>query len=221
MPADSTAVVLTEPDFRHERKAYRGGAACVAGVDEAGRGPLAGPVVVSAVVLNRKRIPHGLNDSKKLLPERREELFAEILATATVSIVMAPPSVIVARNIRGATLWAMRQAVLGLSLAVDHVLVDGRDVPPGLPCFGQAIIGGDGLSVSIAAASIVAKVTRDRMCQIMHCDEPQFGFAGHKGYSTPEHLEALSAHGPCRHHRAEFAPVAEALLRRSMATIVA
>jgi len=189
------------------------GARRVAGVDEAGRGPLAGPVVVSAVILDPQRIPPGLDDSKRLSEARREALFAEILATATVSVIAAPPVVIATRNIRGATLWAMRMAVLGLSRAADHVLVDGRDLPPGLPVPGEALIGGDGRSVSIAAASIVAKVMRDRMCQIMHCDEPHFGFSGHKGYSTPAHLEALALHGPCRHHRQGFAPVAEAQLR--------
>jgi ribonuclease HII len=217
MLADSPELVLPPappPDCAYERKALRRGATVVAGVDEAGRGPLAGPVVVSAVILNRRRIPEGLDDSKRLTPERREELFELILASAIVSVVVAPPSVIAIRNIRGATLWAMRQTVLSLAVRPDHVLVDGRDVPPELPCAGQAIIGGDGRSVSIAAASIVAKVTRDRMCQIMDCDEPDFGFSGHKGYSTPEHLEALTRHGPGRHHRMDFAPCAEALRLR-------
>ena len=214
MLADSP-VIAVAPDFAFERAALRRGATIVAGVDEAGRGPLAGPVVVAAVVLDRRRRPSGLDDSKKLTAERREELFAKILAAATVSIVLAPPSLIARLNIRGATLWAMRQAVLGLAIRPDHVLVDGRDVPPDLPCFGQALVGGDGRSVSIAAASIVAKVTRDRMCQIMHCDEPDFGFHGHKGYGTPEHLAALGTHGPGRHHRMEFAPCAEALRLRA------
>jgi ribonuclease HII len=202
-----TAAVANGPDLFHERAALAAGARVVAGVDEAGRGPLAGPVVVAAVVLDHAAVPDGLNDSKKLTAARREELFAEIVASATVSVVAAPPAVIAALNIRGATLWAMRQAVITLSRLPDHVLVDGRDVPERLPMRGQAIIDGDALSVSIAAASIVAKVTRDRMCQIMHRDAPDFGFAGHKGYSTPEHLAALDRHGPCRHHRADFAPV--------------
>ncbi|MCW5722415.1 MAG: ribonuclease HII [Devosia sp.] len=202
------------PDFSHEAMLMARGAQRIAGVDEAGRGPLAGPVVVAAVRLDPERLPQGLNDSKKLTAARREALYAEIMACAEVAIATAPPDEIVARNIRGATLAAMARAVVALPRAVDRVLVDGRDVPPGLPCEGLALIGGDGRSVSIAAASIVAKVVRDRMCAIMDCDAPHFGFSGHKGYGTAAHLAALNAHGPCRHHRAEFAPVA-ALLRPS------
>jgi ribonuclease HII len=198
------------PDFSAERAAMAAGARIVCGVDEAGRGPLAGPVVVAAVVLDPARIPDGLDDSKKLTRERREELFELIHASGTVSVVSAPPMVIARLNIRGATLWAMRRAVLALGVRVDHVLVDGRDVPPRLPVACDALIGGDGRSVSIAAASIVAKVTRDRMCQLMDGDEPAFGFAGHKGYATPEHLDALDRLGPGRHHRMEFAPCSAA-----------
>ena len=203
------------PDFSHEEMLMARGARLVAGVDEAGRGPLAGPVVVAAVRLDPARIPAGLNDSKKLTPERRDALYDEIVASAEIAIVSAPPSDILALNIRGATLAAMARAVRALPRPVDRVLVDGRDVPPGLPCPGLALIGGDGRSVSIAAASIVAKVTRDRMCAIMDCDAPHFGFAGHKGYSTAAHLAALDRHGPCRHHRAEFAPVAALLVRKT------
>ena len=211
----SIVVVIKGPDLFHEQAAIAAGARIIAGVDEAGRGPLAGPVVVAAVVLDPSRVPTGLDDSKKLTAERREILFVEIMASATVSIIAAPPSIIASLNILGATMWAMRQAVLGLSLRPDHVLVDGNRLPPRLPMPATAIIGGDGLSASIAAASIVAKVTRDRMCQIMHRDAPDFGFHGHKGYGTPEHLAALDRHGPCRHHRMDFAPCADALLRRT------
>ena len=207
------------PDFSHEQMAYDRGARCVVGVDEAGRGPLAGPVVVSAVRLDPNRIPSGLNDSKKLTAERREELFAEILAVADVAIVSAPPSDILNLNIRGATLAAMTRAVRALPCTADCVLIDGRDIPPGLPCPGIALIGGDGRSVSIAAASIVAKVMRDRMCAIMDCDAPDFGFAGHKGYGTAAHLKALNLHGPSRHHRSAFAPVAALLLQKATVTI--
>lgn len=215
MRADSPIVeVLPGPDLAYERKAMRRGSKIVAGVDEAGRGPLAGPVVVAAVILNHRRVPAGLDDSKKLTPQFREELFEKLMVSATVSIAVAPPSVIARLNILQATLWAMRQAVLGLNLRPDHVLVDGNLVPKDLPCPGEAVIGGDGRSVSIAAASVIAKVTRDRMCQVMHCDEPGFGFHGHKGYSTPEHLAALSLHGPGRHHRMGFAPCAEAMRAR-------
>lgn len=195
----------------------RRGARIVAGVDEAGRGPLAGPVVVSAVILNPRRVPEGLDDSKKLSAEAREALYDKILASATVSIVMAPPSIIAELNILGATLWAMREAVLGLCMAPDHVLVDGNRPPKHMPCPVETIIGGDGLSASIAAASIIAKVTRDRMCHVMDCEEPHFGFASHKGYAAPAHMAALSTHGPGRHHRLDFAPCAEALRLRSVA----
>ncbi|UJW85277.1 ribonuclease HII [Devosia sp. SL43] len=206
---DST--IQTDPDYSHELALKARGARYVAGVDEAGRGPLAGPVVVSAVILDPALIPPGLNDSKKLTEEQRELLFEQIVATAlAISVVVAPPSIILSRNIRGATLWAMAEAASSLGIRPDRVLIDGRDVPMDLPCDGLALIGGDGRSVSIAAASIMAKVTRDRMCKIMDCDAPSFGFAGHKGYSTPQHMRALVEHGPCRHHREEFAPVAEA-----------
>lgn len=212
MRADSSIVEIPAgPDLAFERKAIRRGSRIVAGVDEAGRGPLAGPVVVAAVILNHRKVPEGLDDSKKLTPGLREELHEKLMATAIVSIAVAPPSVIARLNILQATMWAMRQAVLGLHMRPDHVLVDGNIVPRDLPCPGEAVIGGDGRSVSIAAASIIAKVTRDRMCQIMHSDEPDFGFSGHKGYSTPEHLAALTAQGPGRHHRMGFAPCAEAM----------
>lgn len=207
------------PDFSHEEMAYARGARCVVGVDEAGRGPLAGPVVVSAVRLDPQRIPQGLNDSKKLTAERRDELFEEILAVADVAVVSAPPSDILNLNIRGATLAAMSRAVRALPCTADCVLVDGRDIPPGLPCPGIALIGGDGRSVSIAAASIVAKVMRDRMCAIMDCDAPDFGFAGHKGYGTAAHLKALNLHGPSRHHRSAFAPVAALLVQKTTVII--
>ena len=199
------------PDFSHEAAAQAKGFARVAGVDEAGRGPLAGPVVVSAVVFAEGRFPDGLNDSKKLSPARRDKLFGEIIALGAVSVVTAPPAVIDALNIRGATLWAMAQAVASLPFAPDLALIDGRDVPPGLSCPGTALIGGDGRSVSIAAASIVAKVMRDRMCPIMDADAAGYGFAGHKGYGTKAHMAALAIQGASPHHRRSFAPVASTL----------
>lgn len=206
------------PDFGFERRALRRGARVVAGVDEAGRGPLAGPVVVGAVVLDTRRVPEGLDDSKKLTAAQRDALFDQIIGSAlAASIVMAPPRVIERLNILGATLWAMRQAVVGLSLVPDHVLIDGNRPPKDMPCPTETIVGGDGRSVSIAAASILAKVTRDRMCAIMDCEEPHFGFAGHKGYAAPAHLAALSAHGPGRHHRLDFAPCAAAARLRPVA----
>ena len=206
------------PDLALERRAMRrGGLMGGAGVEAAGGGPRAGRVGGAAVILNPRRVPAGLDDSKKLTADAREDLHERLMATATVSIAVAPPMVIARLNILQATLWAMRQAVLGLTLMPEHVLVDGNIMPKGLPCGGEAVIGGDGRSASIAAASIIAKVTRDRMCAVMHCDEPAFGFSGHKGYSTPEHLAALSAHGPSRHHRMDFAPCAEAARRRAAA----
>lgn len=218
MKSDSSPTSMpTGPDLRYEKRAITRGARIVAGVDEAGRGPLAGPVVVSAVILNPRRVPDGLDDSKKLSAAARETLYDKILTSATVSIVMAPPSVIAELNILGATLWAMREAVLNLCVAPDHVLVDGNRPPKNMPCPVETIIGGDAKSASIAAASIVAKVTRDRMCLVMDCEEPHFGFASHKGYAAPAHMAALSAHGPGRHHRMDFAPCAEALRLRSVA----
>lgn len=196
------------PDFSRERALLAEGAQLVAGVDEAGRGPLAGPVVAAAVCLSRNAIPAGLNDSKKLTKERREALFADIMAEAHVSVAVAPPEVIDCRNIRGATLWAMTRAVAGLPLTPDHVLVDGRDIPSGLGLSATAVIGGDGACLSIAAASIIAKVVRDRMCPIMDLDCPGYAFARHKGYGTEAHLEALTGLGPSAHHRRSFAPVA-------------
>lgn len=217
MRADSTETVEA-PDLKHERRAMRRGATVVAGVDEAGRGPLAGPVVVSAVVLNHKKVPKGLNDSKKLTAEEREALYEKIMGSAlAVSVVTAPPIIIEKLNILWATMWAMRQAVLSLSVRPDHVLIDGNRPPKDMPYPTETIIGGDARSVSIAAASIIAKVTRDRMCGVMDCEEPHFGFAGHKGYAAPQHLEALQMHGPGRHHRMDFAPCAEALRLKSVA----
>lgn len=209
--ADSTE--LSAPTLRLEKRAVRRGASIVAGVDEVGRGPLAGPVVVAAVILNRRRIPDGLNDSKVLTADRREALYEEIMASAIVAVCTAPTAIIEEINILHASLWAMRQAVLGLAVQPDHVLVDGNIVPTGLPCACETVVGGDGLSLSIAAASIVAKVTRDRMCAIMHCEEPQYGFVSHKGYSAAAHFRALETHGPGRYHRMDFAPCIEAETR--------
>ena len=216
--ADSTP--LPPPTLRLEKRAVRKGATLVAGVDEAGRGPLAGPVVVAAVILNRRRIPDGLNDSKQLTAEIRAELYNEILESSTVSVVAAPTSVIRELNILHATMWAMRRAVMSLAIAPDLVLIDGNTLPKAMPCAAEAVVDGDALSLSIAAASIVAKVTRDRMCEIMHCEEPQFGFDSHKGYSAAAHFRALATHGPGRYHRMDFAPCIEADMRRKTGIMV-
>ena len=195
------------PDFSLETAAKREGLWPVAGTDEAGRGPLAGPVVAAAVILDPKRIPDGLNDSKQLTAQRREVLFAEILATSTVSIASSGAARIAGTDIRKASLDAMRRAVCGLHRRPALVLADGRDVPPGLACEGRAVVKGDARSLSIAAASIVAKVTRDRMMARLCERYPAYGFRQHMGYGTPQHLAALLAHGPCIFHRMTFSPI--------------
>jgi len=202
------------PDFQIEEQ-FRTKGLVVCGVDEAGRGPLAGPVVTAAVILDPKSIPDGLNDSKKLSAKKRDALYEQIMASAFVGIASAPPSTIFELNIRGATLHAMAQAVKALSILPDIALIDGRDVPPKLPCRGQALIKGDSRSLSIAAASIVAKVTRDRMCELLDQSMPEYGFAKHKGYGTAAHMEALQIHGATPHHRADFKPIAEIIANKS------
>ena len=183
----------------------------VAGVDEAGRGPLAGPVVAAAVILDERNPIHGLNDSKKLTALRREKLFDEIRAKALCcSIAEASVQEIDSLNILQATLLAMRRAVEGLRLIPGLVLVDGNRLPM-LKVRAQAIVKGDALVPAISAASILAKVTRDRWCAELDAQYPHYGFAGHKGYGTAEHLAALQAHGACPQHRKTFAPVTKVL----------
>jgi ribonuclease HII len=205
---------LPEPDvrptFRRERRAINRGIAPVAGCDEAGRGPLAGPVVAAAVILDPARIPRGLDDSKKLTPEAREKLYWKICASAQVAVAFAPPTRIDCDNIRQASLWALAHAVRALPTRPRLVFVDGCD-RIAVSCDCQAVIGGDGLVASIAAASIVAKVTRDRLMARLGLAHPGYGFERHMGYSVPEHFEALSKLGPTIHHRRSFAPVAELL----------
>lgn len=209
---DSKLIKLI-PDFSREQALIKSGLAHIVGIDEVGRGPLAGPVVVGAVILDPNNIPEGLNDSKKLSAAKRSSLFDEIIASASFSVVSAPPSIIEKLNIRGATLWAMAQAANALNKKPDFALIDGRDVPPGLPCRGEALTKGDSRSLSIAAASIIAKVTRDRMCAVMDKEHPEYGFAKHMGYGTKFHMQALINHGATSHHRADFAPVTRALAR--------
>nr|WP_245396655.1 ribonuclease HII [Jiella sonneratiae] len=184
----------------------------VAGIDEAGRGPLAGPVTAAAVILDPNDIPDGLDDSKALTAERREALFVKILATATVASACASAAEIDRFNIRGATLIAMRRALAALGAAPDHALVDGRDVPPGCPCEASAVIGGDAACLSIAAASIVAKVVRDRMMRRACLAFPGYGFSRHMGYATAAHLEAIALLGPSPLHRMSFSPMRQAVL---------
>ena len=209
----SGVIAVAAPSFRRERALLKRGVWPVAGCDEAGRGPLAGPVVAAAVILDPKRVPKGIDDSKRLTRERREELFEEICATALVSVAIAPPSRIDRDNILRASLWALARAVHALPEAPKHVFVDGRD-RLATSCDCEAVIGGDGIVLSIAAASIVAKVSRDRlMCRLAE-ECPGYGFEVHKGYGVPQHLKALNELGPSIHHRSLFAPVAAARARR-------
>jgi len=194
------------PNFAFERERHKLGARFVAGVDEVGRGPLAGPVGVAAVIFapDAPRLK-GIDDSKKLDRERREALFPLILERAlSVSVVFASAEEIDRHNIRGATLRAMARAVAGLSVRPDFALIDGRDVPDPLACPALAIIDGDELSLSIAAASIVAKVARDRLMARLDAHYPDYGFSGHCGYGTPAHLKALARLGPTPLHRKSF-----------------
>ncbi len=182
-----------------------------AGVDEAGRGPLAGPVVAAAVILDDLQPIKGLADSKVLTAVRREKLYDEIRAKALCfSIALATAEEIDTLNILQATMLAMKRAVEGLRLRPVKVLVDGNRLPT-LSVLAEAIVRGDALVPSISAASILAKVYRDRWCEQFHLEYPQYGFAGHKGYCTAEHLAALREHGACPQHRRSFSPVAEVL----------
>lgn len=201
---------MSGPDFSFERAAHVRGFACVCGIDEAGRGPWAGPVVAAAVVLDPKHIPNGLNDSKKLTEAKREALYPVIMAQAQVGIGIADVARIDRDNILAATLWAMGEAVRSLTIAPSLALVDGNRAPL-LPCPAETIIEGDGRSLSIAAASIIAKVTRDRMMVALDAIHPGYGFARHKGYGTADHQAALSKLGPCPAHRISFAPIKKAL----------
>jgi ribonuclease HII len=187
----------------------------IAGVDEAGRGPLAGPVVAAAVILDDTQPIAGLADSKALTALRRERLFDEIRAKALCcSIAQASVEEIDRLNILQATMLAMQRAVEGLRLKPVKVLVDGNRLPT-LDILAEAIVGGDAKVAAISAASILAKVHRDRLCVQLHEEFPQYGFASHKGYGTPEHLQALRDHGACPQHRRSFAPVAAALVAQA------
>ncbi|WP_024341512.1 ribonuclease HII [Bradyrhizobium japonicum] len=202
-------IAIAPPSFRRERALIKRGIWPVAGCDEAGRGPLAGPVVAAAVILDPDRIPRGIDDSKRLTAEEREKLFDKICASAQVSVAVASPARIDRDNILRASLWALKRAVVALPEPPRHVFVDGRDRLD-TECDCEAVIGGDGIVLSIAAASIVAKVTRDRLMCALAQDCPGYGFEQHKGYAVPEHLDALDRLGPSIHHRSFFAPVAAA-----------
>lgn len=200
--------IVERPDFSVETRAIAAGQWPVAGMDEAGRGPLAGPVVAAAVVLDPGNIPQGLDDSKRLSAPQREALFQQILGSALgVSMASVSAEGIDAGNILLASLEAMRRALCGLPLRPRLALADGRDVPPGLPCEGRALVRGDQRSQSIAAASIVAKVMRDRMMADCGRRHVHYGFELHMGYATARHRTAIEIHGPvARLHRTSFAP---------------
>ena len=180
----------------------------VAGVDEAGRGPLAGPLAVAAVILDPGHPIAGLDDSKKLIAIRREELYTQIVAHALAwSVVLIEVEEIDRINIFQATMTGMSRALRGLQIPAQEAWIDGNQLPRDLPCPGHAIVGGDALEPAISAASIIAKVSRDRLMVAMETTWPGYGFAAHKGYGTPLHLEALRRLGPCPQHRHSFAPV--------------
>jgi ribonuclease HII len=186
-------------------------AGLIAGVDEAGRGPLAGNVVAAAVILDADQSIKGLADSKQLTAQRREKLYAEIQAKALcVSVGQASVEEIDRLNILQATMLAMQRAVNGLRLKPGKVLVDGNRIPK-LDILAEAIVGGDAKVTAISAASIIAKVTRDRQCQELHAEFPHYGFDAHKGYGTAQHLAALQQHGATAAHRKSYAPVAKAI----------
>ena len=205
------------PHYIYESRILKTIAGPVCGVDEAGRGPLAGPVVAAAVILDRKRMPKGLNDSKQLTEEAREELYPQIMEMAVaVGVGEASVGEIDLVNIRQATHLAMARAVRALSVAAEFALVDGNDAPA-LPCRCDTLVDGDARSLSIAAASIIAKVTRDRMMVALHQEHPGYCWHSNKGYGTPEHYVGLKAHGVTVHHRRSFAPIRAILTGEAIA----
>jgi ribonuclease HII len=198
------------PDYSYEARYLETNNGPIAGVDEVGRGPLAGPVMAAAVILDRTSIPAGLNDSKKLTQRMREKIFDRIIASAVIGIGEASVDEIDRLNIRRATHLAMQRAIALLKKKPSFVIVDGNDAPA-LPCPCDTIVRGDGKSVSIAAASIIAKVTRDRMMMRLHEDFPDYGWQTNMGYGTKAHLEGLKTAGITPHHRKSFAPVYQML----------
>lgn len=203
--------------LRYEKEVWKSGLFFIAGIDEAGRGPLAGPVVAAAVAFDREPLENGgaetfagLTDSKALSEKRRDCFFERLqgCSFARIGCAVIGPEIIDEINILQATWRGMAEAVAQISPLPDLALVDGRPVR-GLPCKSQSIVKGDAQSLSIAAASIIAKVTRDRLMLQIDSQFPQYGFARHKGYGTQEHLDAIRRHGPCMHHRKTFRPISE------------
>lgn len=202
--------------WKHEKEAEEKGCRSIAGVDEAGRGPLAGPVVAAAVILPPQGFPAGINDSKKLTPAKRDELFDKIRQTAlAVGVGQASVAEIDELNIYRAAQLAMERAISALGTKPDYLLTDAMPLPALKAIPQKPLVHGDALSLSIAAASIIAKVTRDRMMGELHRQYPAYGFEGHKGYGTVEHMKALENHGPCPEHRLSFGPVMETLAKKS------
>jgi ribonuclease HII len=213
-PSGRRAPALTRPDFSFERQLLATGELVVAGIDEAGRGPMAGPVTAAAVILHESYHDVPLDDSKRLRAEEREEFYLRLTTDPAVewSCVIVEVEEIDRLNILRASHEAMRRAVQALARRPTHVLIDGLPVRP-FPIPQTALVKGDSRCLSIAAASIIAKVTRDRwMCEA-DAVYPQYGFAKHKGYATPEHFATLFAHGPCPIHRRSFEPVAQTVFR--------
>ena len=192
------------PDFSFETQAGASRGRIICGVDEAGRGPLAGPVVAAAVIIDPENIPAGLNDSKALSHSARERLLNILVQNAKIGVGISEPGEIDRINILWASMTAMRRAVENIGISVDCALIDGNRVPPGLPCDAHAIVKGDAKSLSIAAASIVAKVTRDRIMAEADSRFPGYGWAGHKGYPTKAHREAVERLGRSPVHRWSF-----------------
>ncbi len=198
---------MSAPDFSFEDDANAAGLAPVAGVDEAGRGPLAGPVSAAAVILDPARIPEGLNDSKKLTAKRRLALYEQLIEVADVSCAFASVEEIDSLNILRASHLAMERAVAGLRTAPTLALIDGNLLPRDLPCRGLAVVKGDARSLSIAAASIVAKIRRDYVMQDLAQHHPEYGWATNMGYPSKSHRAALQKYGATPHHRRTFKPV--------------
>ncbi len=198
------------PDFSLEASLQRKGFRNVAGVDEAGRGPLAGPVVAAAVCFRTRHLPDGIDDSKKLAAQRRQLLAEKIRSRGWTSVAVISVSQIEQLNILQAAMLGMRRALESLPVAPDHILIDGNKVPWGLSYPADAIVKGDSRSVSIAAASILAKVERDKIMRSLAEEFPHYGWERNHGYATADHLAALREFGPTRHHRCNFAPVREA-----------
>ena len=194
------------PTFDFEDQCFAQGCGQIAGVDEAGRGPWAGPVVAAAVILRPDQIPAGLNDSKKLSAKSRDILFDRIREVSDVGVGLADPDEIDRHNILQATFLAMQRALKDLDGTPDMALVDGK-LLPALPCAAQALVKGDSRSLSIAAASIVAKVTRDRIMADLAIEFPDYGWERNKGYGTPEHQNGLAIAGVTPHHRRSFKPI--------------